>query len=1023
MDTYQVCPKHPTCVPCGITHASKCDPESKDRLTQIVRCRHKLRMALWMTLLAFLCIAGSRTATAAPPKPAGTVAACPWLNPHLPIAKRVAMLMKRMTVAQKISMVAGHGTKPYVGNTPAIPSLCIPSIGLEDGPNGVGDGMKDVTNLPAGTAVSATFSRKLAFEYGRVIGAEQAAKGSAVDLGPTVNIDRDPRWGREFESLSEDPTLAADIAVAEIRGIQSTGTMAQVKHFDAYNQETNRNTPEDNVSVSRRALHELYMPAFRAAIRRAKVGSIMCAYSTVNGYYSCENHYLQTDVLRDEWNFDGFNTSDWGAVHSVSAAAAGTDMEEPSSRHFGAPLEKAMTNGTISRAVLNTMVSRILYQMFRFHFFNHPSSGSPTAVATTSEHQAISTEVAETGTVLLKNDGHLLPLSRSANIAVIGPAASAQVTYGGGGSAHVVPSSTISPLAGIEAFTGTSNVRYTQGLPTDAQLTPIPTADLSRTSAGRNPDELYSATLTAPETGTYIFALTNDCHCQLPLTLAINGNPLVHNKGTRPVDTYSAAIRLKKDQEYRLTVKSLKPVMGRSPKGFVRRFGRRKRAAIRRMMQQMDSGVDSKLKWATPSTVHAAIQNAVAAAKSAKFALVVVADDTETEGADRPNLRLPLAQNALVSAVAKANPHTVVVVQAGAPIAMPWLDHVPALLDTWYPGQTNGTALANVLFGKVDPSGHLPVTFPMKLADVPAASPERFPGIDGHVHYSEGLLVGYRWYDAKHIQPMFPFGFGLSYTHFKYSNLKLSRNEVNGVTSIEVSARVTNTGHVQGTDVAQLYLGMPSSTGEPPRKLVDFRRVTLAPGQSKVVHFTITPRDEWWWGKNGWTESSGTYSVYVGDSSALANLPLTARYEMKQSIGNRQVTVSAPKAMKPGTRTVVSVSLTAGGNETLHDVHLNLKAPGGWHVVAIGHKTNSDVAPSQGITEKFSVTPPSDAVTQYVTLYGTAHLAQGACKVSEMMHQSPASHHHGKWAAHHRTTWTSHCGVRRHGGVTVLLGS
>ena len=992
MDRYQVCLAHPTCAPCGITHASKCDHENTCVLTQSVRYRHKVRMGLCTMMLAFLCIAGCGTAIAAPPKPAGTVADCPWLNPHLPIAKRVAMLMKRMTVAQEISMVAGHGTKPYVGDTPAIPSLCIPSIGLEDGPNGVGDGMKDVTNLPAGTAVSATFSRKLAFEYGRVIGAEQAAKGSAVDLGPTVNIDRDPRWGREFESLSEDPTLAADIAVAEIRGIQSSGTMAQVKHFDAYNQETYRNTPENNVSVSGRALHELYMPAFRAAIRRAKVGSAMCAYSTVNGYYSCENHYLQTDALRDEWNFEGFNTSDWGAVHTVSAAAAGTDLEEPSSRHFGAPLEKAVTTGAISRAVLNTMVSRIFYEMFRFDFFNHPPSGSPTAVATTAKHQAISTEVAETGTVLLKNDGHLLPLSKSANIAVIGPAASAQVTFGGGGSAHVLPSSTISPLAGIEAVTGTSSVGYTQGLPTDAQLTPIPAADLSKTSAvpsaiktrSRRRPQLYATTLTPPESGLYIIGYAAGCKRWLG-KLAIDGRTVSYARGS----PHSVAVHLNQGHSYRIELAC-------SP---------------------------SKLTWATPSTVHATIQKAVAAAKSAKVALVVVADDTETEGADRPNLRLPSAQNALVSAVAKANPHTVVVVQAGAPIAMPWLDHVPALLDTWYPGQTNGTALANVLFGKVNPSGHLPVTFPIKLADVPAASPDRFPGVDGHVHYSEGLLVGYRWYDANHIQPMFPFGFGLSYTQFQYTDLNLSKHEVDGVTAIQVSARVTNTGHVKGTDVAQMYLGMPSSTGEPPRKLVAFRRITLAPGQSKVVHFTITPRDEWWWGKNGWTESSGTYSVYVGDSSALANLPLTARYEMRESIGNRQVTVSAPKTIKPGTRTVVSVSLSAGGNETLHDVHLSLKAPEGWHFVAIGHKSSGDVTPGQGLTEKFAVTPPSDTVTQYVTLYGTANLAQGACKVGEMMHQSPASHHHGKWAAHPPATWTSHCGVRRHGGVTVLLGS
>ncbi len=981
--------------------------------------------SLWIAVIAVVALglAVCGTANAVPPKaagPVGTPADCPWLNPHLPIAKRVAMVMKKMTIADEISMVAGHGTRPYVGDTPEIRSLCIPAIGLEDGPNGVGDGLKGVTKLPSGASLAATFSRKLAYEYGQVIGAEQAGKGSAVDLGPTVNIARDPRWGREFESLSEDPTLAADLAVAEIHGIQSKRVMAQVKHFDAYNQETYRNTSKDDVLVSKRALHEIYMPAFRAAIRRGWVGSIMCAYSTVNGQYSCENPYLLTDVLRGEWNFEGFNTSDWGAVHSISAAKAGTDMEEPSDRFFGAPLKKAVTNGTISRAVLNTMVKRILYQMFRFHFFNHPPSGSTSAVVTTPAHQAISTRVAEAGTVLLKNDGHLLPLRKSANIAVIGPAASAQVTYGGGGSAHVVPSSTVTPLAGIEAVTGTSSVSYTQGLPTDAQLKPIPAADLSKPFAGTKPGSSYSGTLTAPETGTYIIGLTNSCHCYSVASVAINGKPLINNPGTPPAESYSAAVHLNKGQAYQLTVKGPGPIMGLSKKKLkklMKAAGPKKRKTYERLLKLMEGGHPSKLAWATPSTVQADIQKAVEAAKSAKVAVVVVADNTESEGADRPDLRLPSAQNELVSAVAKANPHTVVVVQAGAPIAMPWLDRVPALLDTFYPGQTDGTALANVLFGKVDPGGHLPVTFPRKLADVPAASPERFPGVNGKVHYSEGLLVGYRWYEAKHIQPLFPFGFGLSYTHFRYSDLDMSRHEVNGVTAIRVSARVTNDGHVKGTDVAQLYLGMPGSTGEPPRKLVGFRRVTLAPGASKVVHFTITPRDEWWWGQNGWTETAGTYYVYVGDSSALDNLPLAGRYEMKESIGDRQVTVSAPGTLKPGARTVVSVSLSAGGNEALHGVHLSLKAPGDWQVVALGHKNSGEIAANQAATEKFAVTPPSGAVTQYVTLYGTADFSHGACMGGETHHGKRASGHH------HRGMWAAHCGVRRHGGKTVLLGS
>ena len=974
--------------------------------------------------VAALGLAACGTHNAAAPKtaaktagPVGTPANCPWLEQRLPIARRVAMIMHKMTLGDEIGLVEGHGLHPYVGNIVENGALCLPALGLEDGPNGVGDGMTGVTQLPSAASLAATFSRNLAYRYGQVIGAEQAAKGSAVDLGPTVNIDRDPRWGRGFESLSEDPRLTGQIAAAEIRGIQSEGTIAQVKHFDAYNQETNRNTSKDQVIVSRRALQEIYLPAFRAAIHAGKVGSIMCSYATVNGRYSCQSRYLLTGVLRSEWNFDGFVTTDWFALHGISGAKAGTDLEEPFSRFFGAPLRRAVTRGTISRATLNTMVAPILYQMFRFDFFNHPRPASTTAVATSPAHQSISTRVAEAGTVLLKNEGHVLPLSRAANIAVIGPAASAQVTYGGGGSAHVIPSATISPLAGIEALAGKSRIRYTQGLPTNAQLTPIPAADLSPRRAGKSHGGSYSATLRPPQTGTYIIGFTNDCHCYSVGSLAIDGRTVINDPGTPPTATYAVAAHLIEGRSYELTVTVPTPrVMGPASKKL-----KKKLAGA--------GGPSRALSWATPSTVRADIERAVTAAKSAQVAVVVVADDTETEGADRTGLSLPSAQNALVSAVARANPHTVVVVQAGAPIAMPWLERVPAILDTWYPGQTNGTALANVLFGKVDPSGHLPVTFPARLADVPAANPARFPGIDGKVRYSEGLLVGYRWYDAKHIKPMFPFGFGVSYTRFRYSGLHLSRKEVDGVTAIQVSARVTNDGRVPGADVAQLYLGMPASTGEPPRKLVGFRRVTLSPGQSKVVRFTITPREEWWWDRSGWTETAGTYRVYVGDSSALANLPLTARYEMKTAIGERRVTVSAPKTFKPGIRAVVRVSLGAGGGETLRGVHLGLKAPGGWQVVPLDRTTRREVAPNEMATAKFAVTPPSWAVTRYVTLFGTAGLSHEACSDGDTHKEERGFRGRrgrvGKTGSVRRgramRTSVQRCDGARHGSETVLL--
>lgn len=661
---------------------------------------------------------------------------------------------------------------------------------------------------------------------------------------------------------------------------------------------------------------------------------------------------------------------------------------------FGPALGHAISSGAVPRAVLNTMVARILTQMFRFRLFNRRNTGSVSAMATTPAHRALSTRVAEAGTVLLKNQGHLLPLRATYKIAVIGPAASAQVTYGGGGSAHVMPSSTVSPLAGIEAVAGASRVTYTQGLPTDGQLTPIPAADLSAPAAGQKLGGPVSVTLTPPASGTYVLGFSNNCHCYSNASLAMDGKLLINNPGTPPVTTYTVAVHLNRGQAYRLTITRANPIppqMMKQIKKMLAAGGKQARMIKNRLRKMMRAASPAaSLTWATPATLRTDLRQADAAAKAARVAVVVVADDTETEGADRAGLHLPSAQDALIRAVAGANPHTVVVVEAGAPVVMPWLAQVPSLLDAWYPGQTNGTVLAHVLFGKFDPSGHLPVTFPRRLADVPAASPARFPGVHGKVQYSEGILNGYRWYDARHIQPLFPFGYGLSYAHFRFSHLVLNAKAIHGVSPLFVSARVTNTGHVAGADVIQLYLGLPVSSGEPPRQLVGFQRVALARGQSKMVHFTIQPRDEWWWRHTGWCENSGTYHLYLGDSSALANLPLTASYQIKQAIGGRAVTVASQKVFQPGVRAVVNVSLSPGGNETLHGAHLTLQAPGGWRVVALGGGARATLKPSQGFTAQFAVTPPAKAVSQYVTLYGTAVLSRHA---------------------------------RRHAGETVQLGS
>jgi beta-glucosidase len=413
------------------------------------------------------------------------------------------------------------------------------------------------------------------------------------------------------------------------------------------------------------------------------------------------------------------------------------------------------------------------------------------------------------------------------------------------------------------------------------------------------------------------------------------------------VHTYSVAVNLTQGQQYTLSV---------------------------------GGALISSLTWAMPSDLAPGIASAVSAAKSASTAVVVVSDDTESEATDRLGLNLPSAQDELISAVAAANPHTVVVIDAGAPVAMPWLGQVSSVLDAWYPGQSNGTALADLLFGKSDPSGHLPVTFPTSLSDVPASTPAQFPGVNNEVQYSEGIDVGYRWYDAKNLTPLFPFGFGLSYTRFAFSGLRVGSQNVDGVHDVRVSATVTNVGSRSGADVAQLYLGDPASTGEPPRQLVGFERVQLNPGQSTHVQFTITPRDTWWYDDSagGWNQTVGGYGVYVGDSSAPANLQLRGGFTMTKTPGARQVSVSAPSTVTPGQASSVTVKLSAGGNETLHDVRLALQLPQGWSVSGPGRKVFGRVTPGSAVAATFTVTPPIWAPSTNSVVHATADLGPDA---------------------------------------------
>ncbi|MFE0463321.1 glycoside hydrolase family 3 C-terminal domain-containing protein [Kitasatospora sp. NPDC058965] len=718
--------------------------------------------------------ASSTSAVSSASSAAAASTACPWVGSSAPIPQRVGAVLARMTLDQKVQLMTGaNGSSGYAGFTPAIGSLCIPAMNLSDGPAGVGQGNGNVTQLPAPVDVAATWDTGAEQAYGQVNGAEHAAKGATVDLGPTINIVRDPRWGRAFESVGEDPYLNGQMGAATIRGVQSTGVLAQVKHIAAYNQETNRNTAADDVIVGDQALQEVYLPAFQAAVQQAAPSSAMCSYAMINGTWACESKAILNDALRQQFGFAGFVTSDWGATHStVASVDAGLDQDMPAGDpYYGGVLTGAVNANQVAQSTVDTSVSRILTEMFAFGLFDKPVTGSTAQVATGGADQATGERIAEEGTVLLKNAGGVLPLgSSTTSVAVIGQDASTRARTSGGGSADVNSSGTVTPLQGIQAA--------------------------------------------APA-----------------------GTTVAYDAGS-----------------------------------------------------------------STSSAAALAARSSVA---------VVFAGTGESEGSDLPGIDLSSADNALIAAVAAANPNTVVVLNNGSAVTMPWLGSVKGVLEAWYPGQSDGTAIANLLFGHTNPSGHLPVTFPTDLSQVPANTQAQWPGVNNQVQYSEGVDVGYRWYDSKGLKPLFPFGFGLSYTTFSFSNVTVGQLPQGGAAT--VTATVTNTGARAGADVAQLYVTDPAAAGQPPRRLQGFARVNLQPGQSQTVSFPLTEQNlhHWNTATGSWATSTGAYTIAVGDADSADALKATATLTVSANQLGRPVTLTNPGAQEGLAGTAVSLTAAA----------------------------------------------------------------------------------------------------------------
>jgi beta-glucosidase len=614
------------------------------------------------------------------------------------------------------------------------------------------------TAFPAGVALAATWNPELIEQVGRTIGQEARTLNKDMMLAPCVNIQRTPYGGRNFESYSEDPYLASRMAVAYIKGVQGQGVIATVKHFAANNQEVERDTI--SVKVDERVLHEIYFPAFQAAVQEAGVWSVMSAYNKVNGTWCSENPHLLTEILKNRWGFKGFVVSDWGAVHTaVETTNAGLDIEMPKGKFLTKELLlPAISGGQVKQAVIDDKVRRMLRAMFSIGLFDRPESdGGP---VDTPEQRSVARTAATQSIVLLKNAGDILPLlpSRIHSIAVIGPNAGV-ARIGGGGSAMVRPLYAVSPLDGIRLRAGT---RFKIG------------------------------------------------------------------------------------------------------------------SAIGCAMEGEDT------EKTTPEARADLLKEATSLAATSDVAIVFVGDSSriESEGFDRKSLELPTGQDDLIEAIAKTNKNTVVVMNVGAPVLMGrWIDQVPAVLNAWFAGEEAGNAIADVLFGDVNPSGKLPVTFIKEWKDSSAFG--RYPGENGVVEYDEGLYVGYRHFDKGGIEPLFPFGYGLSYTTFEYSDLKLSPEKVAPNQSERVSLNVHNTGSREGAEVVQVYVhDVQSSVDRPVKELKAFRRVVLKPGETQSVSFTLDKGAMAFYDpvKKDWVAEPGTFEVLVGASSR--DIRLKATFEL-----------------------------------------------------------------------------------------------------------------------------------------------
>ena len=830
---------------------------------------------------------------------------------------RVDKLLSQMTLDEKLTLIHGTHEDPAVyqgqaGYLGGIPRLGIPGLRFADGPPGV------LTRHPsagetATMGVAATFSRKTAEDNGLVIGREDRALGIDVSLQPFVNIDRDLEFGRGYNTFGEDPFLTSEMAVAEVKGIQSQHVMAQIKHYVGYDSNSGSTFIDDQT------LHEVYVAPFDAAIRKADVSSIMCSYNRLNGTYACGNDSTLTKILRDEIGFKGFVTSDWGAVHGVNFINAGLDMEmpgEPSAitsgwgmpsffdllpappppparrsdpaamaeivadmfgghipeepapefgdfSGFGKTLNSekmtdALKDGTVNESAITRAAGRVLYEIVHFGYMDGQQKHDITGQAIEANAK-IMEKTGEEAAVLLKNEGGVLPLKAADldSVVLIGPTAGQVDSIGINGERSVgLPQRQIGPIEALRKITGNANIKF--AVNDDMTGTPVPAGALNHdgkpglvrtglsaeqtdaqinftgsNALAPNSTVTWKGTLTPPHEGIYWLYLQ-----------ALGTNAKISIDGKRLAGT------------------------GAQQGGVHGDILQANQIEIKTSPDSSNSPVQVRLNWYTPEQRVADHEAAIAAAKNAKAAVVFVWTRLE------PVFGLPGDQNKLIEEVAAVNPNTIVVLNTSQPVALPWVDKVKAVLEMWWPGDEGGWSTANLLLGKTSPAGRLPVTWGKRLEDYAATDPKHpersTKGVDRKTTYSEGVNVGYRWFDKENIAPLFAFGHGLSYATFEYTGLKIGKASGGG---LDVKVRIKNTGAVESDEVPQVYLGAPSEIPAgvqfPVRALAAFDRIHLTAGEAKTVTLHVEPRQlQYWSTKDGkWVTATGKRTISVGASS------------------------------------------------------------------------------------------------------------------------------------------------------------